>query len=384
MIKKQKKLALFFSFGISLKEWESRGLLYREKLIYEKHLKNNTFDKIFWFTYGSEDMEIARRLKDRKILNENIIICAPKKIFNNKISLIIYSLICPFLYWKILRDVYVIKTNQMSGSWTAVIAKIITNKKLVVRCGYVLSLHSSRQNKSMLKKLTIRMIEKISIFFSNTVVVASKSDKKYLIKAYSINGNKIDVVPNYVNTEMFKDLNIPRSNNMVFVGRLSEEKNIFNLISAISKTNGTLDIYGGGPQEKDLKEFSEKIRANINFKGMVRNDLLPNILNGYKYYILPSLYEGTPKTLLEAMACGCICIGTKVDGITDILNDNNGVIANGTSVDDITLAIQKSQNIKSDLVSNNAIKTITENYSLDFIFNKEIEILHSLLKIKIG
>ena len=53
--------------------------------------------------------------------------------------------------------------------------------------------------------------------------------------------------------------------------------------------------------------------VDVKFNGVVANDKLPDILNEYKYYILASNYEGMPKTLLEAMACGNLCIGTNVD-----------------------------------------------------------------------
>ena len=66
------KLALFFTRGISLKTWLDTGLFDREKLIYEEHLKRGHFEKIYWFTYGHEDANIAERLQAEKRLHSGI------------------------------------------------------------------------------------------------------------------------------------------------------------------------------------------------------------------------------------------------------------------------------------------------------------------------
>jgi len=52
------KLALFFSYGISAKLWKDKGLLAREKLIYEEVLKRGALDTVYWFTYGIDDKQL--------------------------------------------------------------------------------------------------------------------------------------------------------------------------------------------------------------------------------------------------------------------------------------------------------------------------------------
>ena len=48
-------LSLFFTRNVSLESWVKQGLFDREKLIYEEHLNQGNFKKIYWFTYGSND-----------------------------------------------------------------------------------------------------------------------------------------------------------------------------------------------------------------------------------------------------------------------------------------------------------------------------------------
>lgn len=125
---KDKTLALFFTAGISLKTWYDIGSIYREVAIYNELSKY--FKHIYFFTYGVEE-----DLKFKSYLADNITII-PKKYVSNSL---IYSFMIPFIHHKILKDVDILKTNQMWGSWSAVLTKLIYRRKLVVRTGYMLS-----------------------------------------------------------------------------------------------------------------------------------------------------------------------------------------------------------------------------------------------------
>ena len=70
----EKYLSLFFTKGISLKNWVELGILDREKSLYETLLEKKKFEKIYWFTYGSSDKEIAESLYKKNLLNKNIIV----------------------------------------------------------------------------------------------------------------------------------------------------------------------------------------------------------------------------------------------------------------------------------------------------------------------
>ena len=68
------------------------------------------------------------------------------------------------------------------------------------------------------------------------------------------------------------------------------------------------------------------------FLGNIDNHLLPDIYNKCDIYVLCSRYEGNPKTLLEAMACGCFVIGTDIVGIREIITtDITGILVQENS-----------------------------------------------------
>ncbi len=168
------KLALFFTFWVSARLWKEKGLLDREKLIYEKLIEKGPVDKVYWFTYGSTDKEIEGELK------KGIEIINMPSIYRSKIGQVFYSFLLPIIYYRILRSVDILKTNQMNGSWTAVIAKILFKKKLIIRTGFTWSKFKYRTSPVALKNVIIRMIERIACRFSNVMIMSAPHDLDYI------------------------------------------------------------------------------------------------------------------------------------------------------------------------------------------------------------
>ena len=127
-ILKDKTLALFFTCGMSLKAWHDIGMIDREVAIYNALSKY--LGHIYLFTYGDEE-----DLGFKSYLADNITV-VPRKFFSNNL---LYSVKLPFVHHRILKNTHILKTNQMFGSWSAVLARLIYRKKLVVRTGYTWS-----------------------------------------------------------------------------------------------------------------------------------------------------------------------------------------------------------------------------------------------------
>jgi len=370
-------LALFFTKGGSLKDWLDKGLFDREKLIYEKHLNDDNLKKIYWFTYGKSDLSISNILKKNKRLNENITICQMPKYFpSNKIGFYIYSLTIPFIYFRLFKSISILKTNQMNGSWSAILVKKIFKTPLIIRTGYTLSIFRKKANVSKLNYKFVKFIENFAYKEADISVVSSKNDEKYIINKYNINKNTVHVLHNYIDTKRFLNKNLNRNGKrFVFVGRLSKQKNIFELLDAVSFLKIGLDIYGEGELGNEIEEYIKNKNIDADLKGIIENSRLPEILNGYMYYILPSLYEGMPKTLLEAMGCGCICIGTNVEGINEVITDgfNGYLIENYLSSDIINKIniIRRTDNSTLESIVCNGVAHIENEFSLDSIVKKE-------------
>jgi glycosyltransferase involved in cell wall biosynthesis len=376
-------LGLFFSRGVSLQLWVEKGLFDREKLLYEAHLNNGNCSKIYWFTYGVEDIDLSLELKKAKRLHSNIEVVAMPKIFNiPKVGSYVYSLLLPIVKQKLLKKCDIYKTNQTDGSWSAVLSKKLYKKKLLYRTGYTMSqLENKLKRFNRFTRKSIEFFEIFSYRNCNKAIVASNHNLRYVSEKYSINKN-IEVIYNFINKKIFYNFEEEREKKVIFIGRLSDEKNIFNLITALDEVNLPLDIYGSGSLKKELQHFINENNFNVQLMGNVSNNELPSILNRSQYYTLVSKHEGMPKALIEGMACGCICIGTDVTGINEVIIENrNGILAKDTSSESIKIAFEKAINLSNHqkIQFKLSMKNhIDELFTLETVVKKEKEIFSKL------
>jgi glycosyltransferase involved in cell wall biosynthesis len=367
-----KKLVLFFTAGMSLKKWSDGGMLSREVRIYNELAKH--FDKIYFLTYGGEGEN-----EYKNFLAANIEILPNKR----RINLFIYSFLAPFIHIKAMKKADIYKTNQMLGSWTAVIAKVLFKKKLIVRQGYQYSSTLKKKGKNLLS-----FIASIAEFFAyrhaDKITVTSHSIKDFIVEKYKIKQGKIVVIPNYVDTESFRPFEREKkAGRITFVGRFGKEKNLFSLIDAVKGLDIKLVLIGKGPLEDALKKkVKEEGVENVVFAGVVPNERLPEELNKSEIFMLPSLYEGNPKTLLEAMACRLPVIGTNVVGIKEVVKhkENGYLCENSTdSIEEAIREVMTNENLRHKLAVN-ARDTIIKNYSSEKIVDKELRLYDRLLR----
>ena len=373
------KIVVLFTYGYSLKDWVDKGHLYRELSLY-KSMVNRGVDIVF-LTYGDREDFIYQNL----IGDINVI-----PIFGNfskPRSKIFQFLKCLFILRQMknnLKDTALIKTNQVWGGWNAVYLKRILKIPLLVRCG------NEPYSFSKLKKRKLTTIFKhwlngaFTYNNANRIIVATNMDKLVLEESFKINTKLISILPNWVDTDVFKPFpQIEKSKNKILaVGRLVKQKNYELLFESLKNTEIILDIYGDGQMKKDLKLMAKKLNIEVNFFGKVRNDQLPNIYNEYKVYALTSNIEGNPKTLIEAMACGCGVVATNVQGINNLIkNKFNGLLVEKDHFE-IKMAILKLIN-DSDLnktCGKNARGTVINSYSLKKYVHEEYTIINKLIK----
>ena len=134
-------------------------------------------------------------------------------------------------------------------------------------------------------------------------------------------------------------------NQILMISRITNQKNIELLIDALSKSNMILTHIGSvSPlKKKYILELSKSKKTKIKFLGKKKNEKLPYYYNKSSVYVICSRVEGNPKSLLEAMACKCPIVGTKVEGIKDLIvhNKNDYCVENAKSLKASILKILK-------------------------------------------
>ncbi len=213
--------------------------------------------------------------------------------------------------------------------------------------------------KRFLNHLWIHIIDK----FIKTYIVVSDQNKETFIKNFNIMDKKINVIKNSIEIKEFSKDNVFRNEMhfskkdkiMVTVARLNIQKGHIYLIKAIKqlvkKYKDVKFIFvGDGEIESYLREkvAEYSLDRSIFFLGF-RSDI-DSILNSSDVFILPSLFEGLPFSLLEAMNHSLPIVSTNVDGNAEVITNNyNGYLVN----------------IKSVSALYNAISKLIDNYDID-------------------
>ena len=94
------------------------------------------------------------------------------------------------------------------------------------------------------------------------------------------------------------------------------------LLKSLRDTGIEIDIVGSGSLKKNLIEYAEANNIKLKILDKVTNSEILNMLKNYKYFILPSLYEGNPKSLLEAMSSGCLIFASNINNNNEIIKDS--------------------------------------------------------------
>jgi glycosyltransferase involved in cell wall biosynthesis len=366
-----RNMVLFFSYGVSLSLWDKLGIIDREIDIAQRLRQN--LSSFSFVTYGVDDKaRYANSFKDIMILDNKY-----------HFSIFFYSILIPIIHYKVLAKAEIYKINQLTGSFPAIIAKLIFRKKLVIRCGYQLSQFFFLQKERKIKIWIANILEFIAYNLSDLIIVTTNEDKIYIIRRYKIRQDKIKVIPNGVNTEVFKKDGkaIKQKGRIIFVGRLVKQKNLFSLIEAIRELpDVSLCIVGQGPLKPFLSQLINKYNVRVEIKDAINNYSLPEELNKSELFILPSFFEGNPKVLLEAMACGLPVIATNVFGNNTLIRHKENGILCGVSAGELRFAIENLLREREfmKILGEKAREFVLLNFTLNNIIKKELNYLSSI------
>ena len=176
--------------------------------------------------------------------------------------------------------------------------------------------------------LFLQYFERISAFLADEIILYSPN----LIYYWNLEKYcwKIKIAhKHFLDLNNFK-LNISYDNrmqNVGYIGRLSNEKGILNLVKCMSflDDNIKLLIIGDGPRKANIKKILDEnsLHMKVELISWVPNEKIPFYLNTMKLFVLPSYTEGLPHVVIEAMACGTPVLATPVGAIPDIIKDGD-------------------------------------------------------------
>lgn len=364
-------VSVFFTQGVSLRAWDELGMFEREVALYRRL---QLFEvNVTFITYGdNSDITYQDRIPGIKI-------CCNRW----KLPVKLYASLIPWLHRRALRDADLIKTNQMNGADYALRAARCLGKPLLARCGYLWSKNIILENgkDSLLAQRSLK-IEEMVFGQARHIIVTTPRMMESVTGRFPTLTDRVTVIPNYVNTTLFapRKYRLDGKARFCFVGRLAPEKNLEALLSAVRSLNVELYIVGQGPLDAPLRRLAAD-NANIVFTGRIPNEELPELFARCTGFILPSFYEGHPKALIEAMACGIPVIGTDVTGINEVITHGETGLLCRTDVDSLrtTIRLLAADKQLQERLGKGAREFVVRNYALDMVAASELAIYSRLL-----
>jgi len=220
--------------------------------------------------------------------------------------------------------------------------KWILNKPMVTFVRLDLSLKSEQGNQFHLLGLLNRGVEYVGLLFTDQIVAVNTAIRKQIIETIGkwkkvkveVLFNNIPKVKKSSSEEIIKTRNrlgISRQSKIfITAGILTPRKNIEFLLKSLSKIrreDWSLLVIGDHsekqalPYAHHLKELTKKLNleSRVIFKGWVGKEELWKFLSAADLFVLPSVKEGMPNVLLEALGVDLSCVGSNIPGIRDIL-----------------------------------------------------------------
>jgi glycosyltransferase involved in cell wall biosynthesis/2-polyprenyl-3-methyl-5-hydroxy-6-metoxy-1,4-benzoquinol methylase len=313
----QRTVGILPALGSGLTDLRRTGQ-HERLLAYDLRHYGEAYDRVYYFSYFRESLADFTR---DPLLLERVTVLPKRGPWPNRL----YALVLPLVYRRQMRQCEALRVEQFPGVIPALVARWRWRIPFVVTYGYHYA-EVARIAGSRIKPRLFRWLERLAFPRAAGVIVTS-SEMEALLRSHPSHP-RLACFPNGVDTERFSPpagARPPRTRGtVIYAGRLEQEKNLARLIDAMSAIRdpaARLVLLGDGSLRGALERRARAAGLDAEFKGVVPHSELPRHFHEADCFALPSLTEGHPKALIEAMACGLPCAASARGGIPTLLED---------------------------------------------------------------
>ncbi|KKN40548.1 hypothetical protein LCGC14_0732250 [marine sediment metagenome] len=304
-------------------------------------------------------------------------------------SFISTFIILPFILIKNKIDIINVFQPSPNASAVISIARLFRKKSII-------NLRGLEGDASLIYQLSLDF----TFLFSNMIIINSRDLLKRYIQTshlpkFLFSKKKGYYLPNGINTDYWKPdktEKIDKKFDLVFVGNLADKSQIKNkgikflyeAIRILSKNNLNLKVVVIGHANMHLlkKIIAPDIKNYFDFDGFVENyGIIKNKLQKSRIFVLPSVSEGMPNSLMEAMALEIPCIASNVGGVPELIENNVDGLTfeskNSRKLADLIRLLLEDENLQKKL-GINARKKMVDKFNWNQIITK-LEILYGKL-----
>lgn len=228
-------------------------------------------------------------------------------------------------------------TMAVSGALSARVAGI----------PHVITMHGGRYYAERLRR---RVVLRLAISSSRTTCAVSAKLAQQLRDDLGLTNGRISIIPNGVaphapvDSTLRRELALPdRVPILVSVGNLYEVKGHRFLLEALAqiRTDAHLVIAGRGDCEAELRQLADRLGLSTRLHLFGLRSDIPNLLAGADVFVLPSLAEGLPVALLEAMLAGCPIVASDVGDVHRAVGEEGALLAAPGDAAGLAVAIER-------------------------------------------
>lgn len=319
-------------------------------------------DKVFVFSHDSKNFE--------DVFPDN---CKHVRFYNT----FLYSLFgwITILYYVMRFRIKILHVESVSGMLAVLFVNRLTSAKVLL--DYLYLWHQPIE--SCIKRAFIMKLESFLLNFADYFVAANKDIRKFVGdrgEILEIPANSL-ILDSFSNPKPDKKISGLKGKKIIFIGRLIKIKDPLTLIKSFNNVREEfpdthLIICGDGEQRGECENTA---KGNVHFLGFAKN--IPSLLKASDIFILPSLFDASPRALVEAMGTGLACIATKVGGVPDYLDESCGILIEPENEKMLTekMIYLLSKPGEAKKLGKKAREKIFKHYDLEKNIEKEIDFL---------
>lgn len=215
------------------------------------------------------------------------------------------------------------------------------------------------------------------------IISPSEFNKNQLVNG-KLKYNEIVTLHNFVNESERNDYVL--GDYAFYLGRLSKEKGILNLIEAIGDIpNAKLLIAGDGPERERIKAYisEHKFDGRITLLGYQNQDSIHKYITNSRFVVIPSICnENCPYSVLEAMEIGKPIVASRIGGIPELITDGeNGYLYKADDINELKekLTLLLDEDEKVNRFAQKSRELYESYYSPDSYYNELIKIYNKVM-----
>ena len=190
----------------------------------------------------------------------------------------------------------------------------------------------------------LKAVRNASLRRAHTIVVPSAFLAR-IAEGWGLDSDRIHVLTNPAPPPLDVQPEDLEPGTFVFVGRLTEAKDLSTAISAIALVpEAKLVLVGDGPDRKELERFAAGSAAaeRIEFRGSLSRDEALRVVAGAEAGLLSSAWENLPHSAVEALSVGVPVVATSVGGVPEVVHDGeNGLLVAPGRPEELAAAIRR-------------------------------------------